>query len=107
MAILSLIAQLVGICTGIYLMFTRSFISGVVLLALVGVGHFLFSNLSDRLMRIHQRRMPVDDLQELHLRAQISQDKMEVPTAWRAIADVCGLAYVIFIGCAVWYFLVR
>lgn len=105
MALINMLVQLVGCCVGIYLMFARGFGIGVGLIALILIGHFLFRQLSDALMLIHQKRMSQDELHNFTFRARFGGSFNEAPAAWKAIAYVCGSAYFILAVGAIWLFL--
>ena len=101
MATLNMLVQLVGICAGLYLMFSRSFGVGAALIAVVAVGHFAFMQLSNLLMLVHQKSMREEELRELAAWARFGA---ETPPAWRAIATACGVAYIATVVGAIWYF---
>ena len=105
MAPFSLLAQLIGIGIGVYLIFSRGFISGVAMIAVVGVGHFAFGRLSDSLMKIHQRNMSPGAMEQLKLHAISDQKLGSTPQAWTHIANACGAGYIAYVGVASWYML--
>ena len=105
MAPFSLLAQLIGISVGVYLMLSRSFISGVAMIAIVGVGHFAFRRLSESLMKIHQRNMSPGALEQLELHALSNRKFGSTPQAWEHIANACGAGYIAYVCVASWYLL--
>lgn len=102
MATLNMLVQLAGICAGIYLMFTRSFGVGIGLIAVVAVGHFLFTQLSNLLILAHQKSMPEERVRELATNARFGV--AETPSAWKAIATACSVAYFAVSAGAIWFF---
>ena len=88
-------------------MFFRSFSTGIALLAIIGIGHFAFTRLSDAIMQVHQRRMPPDELEQLKLCALSGRQLGSPPKVWSRIANTCGLAYVVLVASSLWYFFVK
>ena len=102
MATLNMLVQLAGICAGIYLMFARGFGAGIGLIAVVAVGHFLFTQLSSLLILAHQKSMPEERVRELAANALIGV--AETPPVWKAIASTCAVAYFAVAASAIWFF---
>jgi len=105
MGLVSLLAQVVGICIAIYLMFSKSFSTGFILLAIVGIGHFAASKLANALMLVHQRTLSDEDRRSLELHALSGMQVGETPKAWSHIASACAVLYIAAVTAAAWYLL--
>jgi hypothetical protein len=105
MAVLSFLLQVVGVCSGLYLIFSQRFGDGLALIALVAIGHFTFIKLSNLLIQMSQRKLNAEELHELGLRAQFGIDA--APTGWVRIANVCALLYCCFMIAIIWFFFQR
>ena len=103
MATLNMLVQFAGVCVGIYLIFSRTLAAGIGLIAVIAVGHFLFTQLSNLLLLAHQKTMPPEQVQELLLNARFGV--AETPVAWKAIAMACGVSYFAVAVSAIWLFL--
>lgn len=97
---LSLLVQIAGICSGAYILLTQSFARGIALIAIVGLGHIVFTKLSNYLMLAHQRTMSEDELHELQVDALFGT--AAVPAAWTRIATICGLLYCGLVIVSIW-----
>jgi hypothetical protein len=97
---LSLLVQIAGVCSGAYILFTESFAKGIALIAIVWLGHLVFTKLSSYLMLAHQRTMSEDELQELQVRALFGA--AAVPAAWARITKICGLLYFGLVIASIW-----
>ncbi len=104
MLILNTLVQLVGLGGAIYLAFSRSLFRGVLLLVIVGVLHFVVSQLSNLLMFLHQKTLSEEKLRDLTWRARI-EGLAAAPVAWRTINTACGVLFFCLAAGTIWLFL--
>lgn len=94
-----------GIIAGIYLMFTDSFATGLMLVISIATLHWVFSMLTNFSMCLHQKTLSQSELENMAATANLGFMKEASPRAWGIIANISAvLFWITASGIIVWFF---
>jgi len=105
MFILNTLIQLVAVVAGIFVAITDSIGKGVLLVVIVLVMHAIFTQLSNFLMYLHQKTLAKEDLQHMAIMAQVGRGNEAIPVAWKVIAYICGVLFLLSASIVIYVFL--
>lgn len=102
---ISMLFQIVGILSGIYLMFAESFGRGLALVAAIVILHWLFSILTNFSLYLHQKTLSEDEMESMAFFANRGMMKEASPRAWRVISNISAVLFWIAAGGIIIWFL--
>ena len=100
-----MLIQVIAIIAGIYIAIIDSIGKGILLVIIVIVMHAIITQLSNFLMYLHQKSMKNSELQNMAFMAQIGNANDPVPTAWKIIANICGILFFVSACVVIYVFL--
>ncbi len=104
--ILNMVVQFIAFGAGIYIAFSDSISRGLALIVLVIISHFFFSFLSNKLIHIHQKTLPEEELKRLMFVVQVGSEKEIRKPLWTMIATSCGLLFLASASALIYNFLI-